>query len=299
MTKNNPTIYVAGTSRDLVHEEYVDGTFRKRLLIPEIVDTPYGKLTNSAAEVRGMWILAHDVTKADNDIVGFEHYRRFFIQHTLPYEPQKNKHKFNLLNADDVANIFADKEITNDNVDAVVCPVYIDRTNILAKMLTSDCCRVERGQAGAAVLHFLMSLDLDTSFKETAAEYLTQDKLYGHNMIICRHEILRKYMQWLIPLWFRFSKDSVYASEKYCPYALGYISEMMLGAWLIHNNYNLFEAQRIVYTKDLDELTSYQQTKLQASARLRNIYACKHPNMVHASLTASKNQSAQMYFNWQ
>jgi len=164
----------------------------------------------------------------DNEIKGFCHYRRFFTKKTLKYNENK------VLSAKEICNILKAKP------NVVIMPER-KYYNISATELYLRCGYQK---------------DLDTTREvifEKYPEYVkTYDKLmkcnYGYitNMMIAKKELYDAYHAWLFDILFEVEKRtdiSNYTKAEARIY--GYISERLLGVWLIQNNIETVEFQSI------------------------------------------------------
>ena len=172
-------------------------------------------------ELTGLYYLWKHV---DDDIVGLEHYRRYFVN-------SKNK----LLSESEIRKILEKNDVIAyryNNANAVKAMYDTGKGKELALAL--------------AIVNVLYGTDLANFIKS---------KFYGksifeNNMFFCKKEILNKYCEFIFNVLKEFDE---YHKFK-IPRIDGYISEYMLGPWLEYNRYKIAFPKRIAYDKNVKRI---------------------------------------------
>ena len=159
----------------------------------------------------------------DDDIVGLEHYRRYFVN---------NKNK--LLSENEIREILQTNDIiahlSNDIGSTIYnAPSWCNRNKISMMDFSKK---------------ILFCLRYNYSeYKDTLMNMLVQRKHWQGNMIICKKELLNKYCQWLF-------EDFSIKFEEFKPKdiperSFGYISELFLFPfWCLINNVKIYNSKR-------------------------------------------------------
>ena len=161
-------------------------------------------------ELTGLYYLCKH---CKDDIVGLEHYRRYFVN--------------------DNGNILSENEINEKlkNCD-VICRKYIFQEH--SKNQVNGLSWFNEAGIIGYLERFLDILPKDEKF--FIYEYLKHTNCFAQcNMFICKREIVSKYIDWFINHAVNFTPKELYS----CNRIVGYISEYVFGAWLIMNNYNI------------------------------------------------------------
>lgn len=166
-------------------------------------------------ELTGLYYLWKHV---DDDIVGLEHYRRYFIND-----------KGNLLNENEI------KDILKDN-DVIVHCSSTNKNDIWTK------CREKKMPLFKRYL-----ILIKTFYPEMYASYADYIKkssyIIQNNMFICRKEIITEYLSFLFN-----SLEDFYKAEKHFKKLalreIGYIAEYFFGAYLDYKKYKLFNSKQ-------------------------------------------------------
>jgi hypothetical protein len=146
----------------------------------------------------------------DDDIVGLEHYRRYFVN-------KNNK----LLTKTEIENILQNND--------VICKKYYFKSG-------------NKGFGTFKVNGWLngfwnyLSKIEDVNFVKFLLEYLKKDYFIQCNMFICKKEIIDKYCDFLFNTLSELKVSDFYYTKRIC----GYYAEFTFGAWLLYNNYKIY-----------------------------------------------------------
>lgn len=170
-------------------------------------------------ELTGLYYLWKHV---DDDIVGLEHYRRYFVN-------DKNQ----LLSENEI------KEILKDN--DVICRkwIFAEHKQKNADQLWNT---VNRKHIEKFFTLLPKNENIFLKNKFNKSPYFAQC-----NMFICKKEIIAKYIEWFLNIVIAWNKDEIRKS----PRIIGYLSEFIFGFWLELNNYKIYWNKSITFDKNL------------------------------------------------
>lgn len=155
-------------------------------------------------ELTGLYYLWKHV---DDDIVGLEHYRRYFVN-------DKNQ----LLSENEIKSLLKDNDIIcrkfNFNGKSAFSFFSNERKPYLIKFLT-----------------FLPKNEYDF----INSDLMTKKIFEQCNMFICKKEIITKYIEWFLEYATKFTIKELIES----PRIIGYISEFVFGSWLKMYNFKI------------------------------------------------------------
>ena len=160
-------------------------------------------------ELTGLYYLWKHV---DDDIVGLEHYRRYFVN-------SKNK----LLSESEIKNLL-------QKYDVITCH-YKDPISIFESY--------KKHKFGTYEFFYLFN---NLENKDKIKKYLCSNDLIVFNMFICKKEIIDKYCKWFYNNIFDLNLDYKIKSKR----MIGYLSEYLFGAWLADNNYKTYCSKFVV-----------------------------------------------------
>ena len=146
----------------------------------------------------------------DDDIVGLEHYRRYFVN-------DKNQ----LLSENEIRNILKDND--------VIASYYICAKNLISQFTNEEVCKKDY------LFNFAYSLELNglKDIKDFWITYLCKNIFLQCNMFICKKEIINEYCE----LFFNIIKNiEINENNKRI---VGYIGEYFLGAFLYYKQYKI------------------------------------------------------------
>ena len=172
-------------------------------------------------ELTGLYYLWKHV---DDDIVGLEHYRRYFVN-------SKNKP----LSESEIKKILE----TND-----VIAYRHNNANAIKAMY--DTGKGKELALAVAIIDILYGSDMAIFIKNK----LRGNYVFENNMIFCKKEILDKYCEFIFKVLIEFDKQHKFK----IPRIDGYISEYLLGPWLEYNKYKITFPKRIAYDKTLKHI---------------------------------------------
>lgn len=172
-------------------------------------------------ELTGLYYLWKHV---DDDIVGLEHYRRYFVN-------SKNK----LLSESEIREILKDND--------VICKKWVFKEHNETCTLTPWI----RGGNLHYLIDFVNKID-DIQLKNFINEKLkTNPYLYQCNMFIAKKEIIDKYCNWFFDICFNLKSIEFKNHDR----GIGFIAEALFGLWLEYNNHKIISVKTNVYDKNL------------------------------------------------
>lgn len=213
---------------------YVVGSSKNRFLplddIREkfLVDVPHegdniDEKNNSYCEITGLYYLWKHCT---DDIVGLEHYRRYFT----------NK-SGDILSKTDIEDILKTNDI------------------IMYNWPNSSAVHDMTGAGKSHELNiaaFIVGKMGGEEMKEFFINDLSSNGIYEGNMFICKKELIDEYCEWLFQLLAAFD----YMDHKKQPRIGGYIAEYMFGPWMKYNKKKIYNCTRQAYSRDLTKKLS-------------------------------------------
>lgn len=164
-------------------------------------------------ELTGLYYLWKHV---DDDIVGLEHYRRYFVN---------NKNK--LLSEGEI------NEILKDN-DIIVCEIALK--NLALKQFEES-----EGRPNKVNLFSIMA-NSPTELASIIKQRLFTNTLISNNIFICKKEIIVEYCEYF----FNAIKDITLNDEN--KRIIGFLSEYIFGAWLIYKGYRI-KRKKVIFVK--------------------------------------------------
>lgn len=162
---------------------------------------------------------------SDAEIIGFCHYRRYFVKNIFLKKLDKN----------DIETILQDYDM--------ILPQkrYLDKTNIE---------EIDEGHLGANICQKVEDYDkLRELISERSPEYLdsfdevlNEKEVYWHNMYICRKEIYDDYCKWAFDILEEFRKQTDFSQyEEGNTRVLGYLSERLINVYVKKHNLKVKE----------------------------------------------------------
>lgn len=154
----------------------------------------------------------------DDDIVGLEHYRRYFVNG-----------KGNLLSENEIRNILKDNDIICKK-----CVIAKSDKNIF---------HIFKTHHDINIFNEFISLIEDEDFKEKIKFICNKTPVFCQcNMFICKKELIADYC-----MWFYYIASQLNTSFRKNPRIIGYISEYMFGAYLYAKGYKInFQTVKII-----------------------------------------------------
>lgn len=150
------------------------------------------------------------------DIIGFCHYRRYFVKNIF----------LKKLNKEDIKSILQDYDI--------ILPQkrHLDKTNIE---------EINEGHVGANICQTTEDYDLlrkiikkqSPEYLESFDEVLNEKEIYWYNMYICKKEIIDDYFEWMFPILEEFRKQTDFSKyDEGNSRVLGYLSERLINVYV-------------------------------------------------------------------
>ena len=214
-------IYVVGNSKN---NFLTLNNIREKFLVDQHHDGDNIDFLNPwYCELTGLYYLCKHV---DDDIVGLEHYRRYFVN-------SKNK----LLSEKEIIEILK----THD----IICKKWVFAEHGEQNALTF----LQKSKRYSYYIEFLSFLPkYESDFIKNELE--TMPYFAQCNMGICKKQILSNYIDWFINYAIKFSSKEIYNSSR----LIGYISEFVFGAWLKMNSYKIYYNNVNVYNQALTKI---------------------------------------------
>lgn len=204
-------IYVVGSSKNKFLP--LDNIREKFLIDEKHEGDNIDNLNPWFCELTGLYYLWKHV---DDDIVGLEHYRRYFVN---------NKNK--LLSEGEI------NEILKDN-DVIVCEIALK--NLALKQFEES-----EGRPNKVNLFSIMA-NSPTELASVIKQRLFTNTLISNNIFICKKEIIVEYCEYF----FNAIKDITLNDEN--KRIIGFLSEYIFGAWLIYKGYRI-KRKKVIFVK--------------------------------------------------
>lgn len=158
-------------------------------------------------ELTGLYYLWKHV---DDDIVGLEHYRRYFINN-----------RNNLLSENEIKNILKNNDI--------ICCLYNNKSTIFQGFKKHNFGTYE-----------FFSLVKELPDYKLGRNYLCGNNFIVFNMFICKKEIIDEYCNWF------FTNIATLELKKEYKRYIGYIAEYIFGAWLYSKKLKIYYSKYMV-----------------------------------------------------
>lgn len=165
-------------------------------------------------ELTGLYYLWKHV---DDDIVGLEHYRRYFVN-------SKNK----LLSENEI------KDILKDN-DIITPVIYTPKS--LRDMVNNN-------ELYTRFIKF--STKKNPDFGKCCAEVFDSNIMCLCNMFICKKEIINEYCEFIFKLYQEYNEFEKFCGREIQPRYFGYMGEEFFRAYLLYKKYKIkFETMKL------------------------------------------------------
>lgn len=212
------SIYVVGSSKDDYFE--LDNIRKKWFWDEKRVENNIDKLNPQLSEGTCLyWLWQND----NSDIVGLEHYRRYFAENGKPLTEQRIK------------EILSTHDIILHRSDDIGATTFI----------ASSCCNRIGGNmlpVAEAVYHYFEHY-WPHKAKDLAQQYMSRYHWQG-NMFIARKTIINDFCAWLFD--FLFNKCGSLINTNMPPRTLGYMIELFLFPyWMNNNNLKIYNCERV------------------------------------------------------
>lgn len=182
-------------------------------------------------ELGGLYKLWKQV---NTDIVGVEHYRRFFTEN--------NGVSGTILTESRI------KEFLSSH-DIIMSPNYL-RTNVLTWMAQEKHNLNASTDTIVKEMLFKWLMYLRDNYSSELVDYMMNRMLkeysyYGCNMFIGNKRVVDDYARFLFPMIERFTVDIMHGKLESRLY--GYLSEYTMGYWIEWKEYDIYSAQKVTY----------------------------------------------------
>jgi len=166
-------------------------------------------------ELTGLYYLWKHV---DDDIVGLEHYRRYFIN-------DKNE-------------ILTEQEINS----------ILKKYDIIAyKFIGDNAIKLAKNKPNTLTLLLALIHEEDKNMASFFYQKFKENYMYQGNMFITKKEIINEYCEWLFNLLTKF--DEIHKFK--IPRIDGFMAEYIFGAWLEYKKLKIKDLKIVRYSKDL------------------------------------------------
>ena len=174
-------------------------------------------------ELTGLYYLWKHV---DDDIVGLEHYRRYFVN---------NKNK--LLSEKEIEKLLKDCDILCNLSNA-----YSEKRPIKTWLIQNN--KWLEMQKFLVFAKYYIGID----YYNECIKYLNGSKHHMCNMFICRKELINEYCKFIFNLTFAYIEAEKYYGRDIPLRIIGYFTEFLFGAWLNLNN-KVIKIQKRIFIK--------------------------------------------------
>ena len=198
-------IYVVGSSKNKFLP--LDNIREKFLIDQEHEGDNIDFLNPWYCELTGLYYLWKHV---DDEIVGLEHYRRYFINN-----------RNNLLSENEIKNILKNND--------VICCLYNNKSSIFQAFKKHNFGTYE-----------FFSLVKELPDYKLGRNYLCGNNFIVFNMFICKKEIIDEYCNWF------FTNIAALELKKEHKRYIGYIAEYIFGAWLYSKKLKIYYSKYMV-----------------------------------------------------
>ena len=209
----NMKIYVVGSSKN----KFLPlSNIRQKFLVDIIHNEDnIDNLNPWYCELTGLYYLWKHV---DDDIVGLEHYRRYFIN-------DKNE-------------ILTEQEINS----------ILKKYDIIAyKFIGDNAIKLAKNKPNTLTLLLALIHEEDKNMASFFYQKFKENYMYQGNMFITKKEIINEYCEWLFNLLTKF--DEIHKFK--IPRIDGFMAEYIFGAWLEYKKLKIKDLKIVRYSKDL------------------------------------------------
>lgn len=185
-------------------------------------------------ELGGMYKLWKQV---NTDIVGLEHYRRFFTENGAAPGTILNEKKI--------------REILTDH-DIIMTPNHLNVPNVLMWMAQEKHNPKASSPTIVKEMLFKWLMFLRDGYSTELVDYmmhrmLTERGYFGCNMFIGNKRVTDDYASFLFPMLEKFTVDVMNGRME--PRLYGYLSEYTMGYWMEWKGYDVFSNSKVTYPK--------------------------------------------------
>lgn len=184
-------------------------------------------------ELTGLYYLWKHV---DDDIVGLEHYRRYFVN---------DRRKLGLLSKEQITKILITHDIIVDNMH------YRNKTFSIWDTRISPKREFDFRTALIVVKEFYPDI------YPFVKNYLKERNVVEGNMFICRKELIDEYCSFIFDVLDIYRKGIEHFNVELKPRICGYIAEYFFGGWLVYKNLRKYENKRLYIDKKTGKKSIY------------------------------------------
>ena len=206
-------IYVVGNSKNKFLEL---SNIRQKFLVDEVhLDDNIDNLNPWYCELTGLYHLWKNI---NDDIIGLEHYRRYFV----------NKNE-KLLSESEINEILKNYDI------------------IAYKFIGDNAIKLSANKPNTLALLLALIHEKDEKMADFFIKKFNANYMYQGNMFIAKKEIINEYCEWLFDLLSEFDKRHKFK----IPRIDGFMAEYVFGTWLEYKKFKIKDLKIVRYSKDL------------------------------------------------
>ena len=187
------------------------------------------------------------------DVIGLEHYRRYFIgTEPLVVNPNGKPELIYAISKDEINDILAPSN------DTMILP----KPWIMKKTTVKDQFSSFHGRANYLLMEKCL-VETYPNLREAFLDIMNSNRIYTCNMFICKTNLIHKYCEWLFPLLLKIENAmdlSLPANNR----MIGYMSERLFNVWLLIHHPHIVEKDTIVFVGKENGLIKRMKRRIQA-----------------------------------
>lgn len=241
MSMSSISIYVVASSMDKQLSSIEKSNIRNYFF----VDQPHkgdniDNLNQWLCELTALYYMWKNQT---SDIVGLEHYRRFFVENSKTYDISA----YTPINENRITSLL-------DTYDAIVAYHQHPINRRADSYLKNE-------QKYGLFTEWLGMVDESLAgFKDFTINLWSTSSLFiCCNMFIAKRKLITEYCEWLFPMITKYAEHFGRYTEQYNR-LIGYLAEFTWGAWLMFHNKSIYLHNHIRFSKDMTHLEDIERT---------------------------------------
>ena len=187
------------------------------------------------------WLWKHN----NDDIIGLEHYRRFFVSKDSDVWNHEKAKKIELVNENEINELLQTKDI-------ILCEQEVPAKNALTFLFSTRHNSVDSDSTMYDMFinwfEYLAKSNNKNFYFYMIREMSKSPTLYANNMLIGKREVISSYCNWLFPTLSDFK--SRYYPAKMVQRGFGYLAEWSMGYWFKFNKIAITSLYKVVYDDD-------------------------------------------------
>ena len=177
------------------------------------------------------------------DIVGLEHYRRFFVTPDSDVWNHENAKKIELIGEKEIKDIL-------DNNDIILCRQYVPAKNALTFCFSTRHNAIDKDSVHYKLFvdwfEYLRHYNYHNDFIDFMIRKMSEsNSLYANNMFISNYDTIDEYCNWLFPSLENFR--NIYYKEGLPLRSMGYLAEWTMGYWMMYHKKRIYDLYKVVY----------------------------------------------------